>query len=364
MKKTLTVNLNNTVYHIDEDAYVQLQDYLESLKNYFRNEEGADEILSDIEARIAELFKERMRFGMQIITVREVDEVVTIMGHPEDFASDPLNIEADDTTTAGEKDAEKPNPEKPESETTFQEESSGKSRRRLFRDKDDAFLGGVASGLGYYLGVSTALIRILFVLFTLLTGYAVLVYLIMWICIPEAKTAAQKLEMRGEPVTIDNIKRFVTETITKEEQASDKRTFGDYVLTAIKAVLKFLFVIFGGCLGFILLILLSALFISLLAVTGGTFSVVTQGMDPLFMNMLSVVHYPWMLIVSLLILLGVPVYALLRLILGRVFNFAPQSRQMTIFLVVLWCVSFIACMVMGVTSAPEMYSIFNHYRGM
>ena len=258
MKKTLTVNLNNTVYHIDEDAYSQLQDYLESLNDYFRNEEGASEILSDIEARIAELFKERMRFGMQIITVREVDEIISVMGHPEDFASDTLNIETDDKEV-GEKEVENQNTEKGEDGTTPQEKIPERNRRRLFRDKDDAFLGGVASGLGYYLSVSTALVRILFVLFTFLTGYALLIYLVLWICIPEAKTAAQKLEMRGEAATVDNIKRFVSETIAKEELGPEKKTFGDYVLSAIKIVLKFVFIIFGGCLGFILLVLLSSL---------------------------------------------------------------------------------------------------------
>ncbi|WP_455497726.1 PspC domain-containing protein [Coprobacter sp.] len=361
MKKTLTVNLNNTVYHIDEDAYIQLQDYLESLKDYFRNEEGAEEILSDIEARIAELFKERMRFGMQIITMHEVNEIITIMGHPEDFADDALDIEADDATVAGEEDSGKQNTEKLEPEPPYQEVSSAKNLRRLFRDRDDAFLGGVASGLGYYFGVSTALVRILFILFTFFTGYAVLIYMIMWICIPEAKTAAQKLEMRGEPVTIDNIKRFVTETMTKEEQISEKRNFGDYILWGIKAILKFVFVIFGGCLGFILLTLLSVLLVALLSVTGGTFSLVTQGIDPFFVNMLSSIHYPWMLIIALLVVLGVPAYALLRLILGRVFNFAPQSRRVTIFLVMLWSIAFIACMVMGIISAPGMCDAFNHF---
>ena len=116
-----------------------------------------------------------------------------------------------------EKEVENQDTEKGEDGTTPQEKIPERNRRRLFRDKDDAFLGGVASGLGYYLGVSTALIRILFVLFTFLTGYALLIYLVLWICIPEAKTAAQKLEMRGEAATIDNIKRFVSETIAKEE---------------------------------------------------------------------------------------------------------------------------------------------------
>lgn len=362
MKKTLTVNLNNTVYHIDEDAYSQLQDYLESLNDYFRNEEGASEILSDIEARIAELFKERMRFGMQIITVREVDEIISVMGHPEDFASDTLNIETDDKEV-GEKEVENQNTEKGEDGTTPQEKIPERNRRRLFRDKDDAFLGGVASGLGYYLGVSTALVRILFVLFTFLTGYALLIYLVLWICIPEAKTAAQKLEMRGEAATVDNIKRFVSETIAKEELGPEKKTFGDYVLSAIKIVLKFVFIIFGGCLGFILLVLLSSLLFVLLAAAGGTVGIVTQGIDPFFMQMFSAVHYPWMLTAVLLVLLAIPVYAVLRMVLGRVFNFPPQSRWLTVLLVILWSIAFVAGMVMWFISLPGIHTVLNQYQG-
>lgn len=362
MKKTLTVNLNNTVYHIDEDAYSQLQDYLESLNDYFRNEEGASEILSDIEARIAELFKERMRFGMQIITVREVDEIISVMGHPEDFASDTLNIGTDDKEV-GEKEVENQNTEKGEDGTTPQEKIPERNRRRLFRDKDDAFLGGVASGLGYYLGVSTALVRILFVLFTFLTGYALLIYLVLWICIPEAKTAAQKLEMRGEAATVDNIKRFVSETIAKEELGPEKKTFGDYVLSAIKIVLKFVFIIFGGCLGFILLVLLSSLLFVLLAAAGGTVGIVTQGIDPFFMQMFSAVHYPWMLTAVLLVLLAIPVYAVLRMVLGRVFNFPPQSRWVTVLLVILWSIAFVAGMVMWFISLPGIHTVLNQYQG-
>lgn len=217
--------------------------------------------------------------------------------------------------------------------------------------------------MGYYLGVSTALIRILFVLFTFLTGYALLIYLVLWICIPEAKTAAQKLEMRGEAATIDNIKRFVSETIAKEELESEKKTFGDYVLSAIKIVLKFVFIIFGGCLGFVLLVLLSSLLFVLLAAAGGTVGIVTQGIDPFFMQMFSVVHYPWMLTAVLLVLLAIPVYAVLRMVLGRVFNFPPQSRWVTVLLVILWSIAFVAGMVMWFISLPGIHTVLNQYQG-
>ena len=92
------------------------------------------------------------------------------------------------------------------------------------------------------------------------------------------------------------------------------------MLSAIKIVLKFVFIIFGGCLGFILLVLLSSLLFVLLAAAGGTVGIVTQGIDPFFMQMFSAVHYPWMLTAVLLVLLAIPVYAVLRMVLGRVFS--------------------------------------------
>jgi len=215
MKKTLTVNLNNTVYHIDEDAYESLQEYLNSLRNHFAEEEGADEILSDIEARIAELFKERLRFGMQIITLREVNEIITIMGHPEDFDRDMI----DDETSETQFDSE--NKQYDEKKGTNIEipinENEIKAKRRLFRDGENRILGGVASGIGCYLNIDPVFIRVLFVILTFFWGTAILIYILLWICIPEARTAAQKLEMKGEPVTIENIKKAVKEEMDKAE---------------------------------------------------------------------------------------------------------------------------------------------------
>lgn len=85
MKKTLTVNLGGTVYHIDEDAYILLDNYLNNLRYHFRKDEGAEEIVRDIESRIAELFDEALRGGLQVITIKEVEEVIARMGKPEEL---------------------------------------------------------------------------------------------------------------------------------------------------------------------------------------------------------------------------------------------------------------------------------------
>lgn len=127
MKKTLTVNLGGTVYHIDEDAYILLDNYLNNLRYHFRKDEGAEEIVRDIESRIAELFDEALRGGLQVITIKEVEEVIARMGKPEE-----LNGEEDGNPSAS-------------NSKTFDSESTETSRR-LFRNPDDRILGGVVSG--------------------------------------------------------------------------------------------------------------------------------------------------------------------------------------------------------------------------
>ena len=133
MKKTLTVNLGGTVYHIDEDAYILLDNYLNNLRYHFRKDEGAEEIVRDIESRIAELFDEALRGGLQVITIKEVEEVIARMGKPEE-----LNGEEEGNPSAS-------------NSKTFDSESTETSRR-LFRNPDDRILGGVVSGIAAYFG--------------------------------------------------------------------------------------------------------------------------------------------------------------------------------------------------------------------
>lgn len=128
MKKTLTINLGGTVYHIDEDAYHLLDNYLANLRIHFRREEGAEEIVHDMELRISELFADRLNEGKQVITIEDVEEIIARMGKPEELSGEGNG------------------------ETSGSEKTKGTTVRRLFRDPDNKVLGGVASGLAAYMG--------------------------------------------------------------------------------------------------------------------------------------------------------------------------------------------------------------------
>lgn len=183
MKKTVTSNINGIVYHIDEDAYDKLQAYLQTLSNHFANEESSDEIMLDIEARISELLQLKIKAPQQVVTIVDIQEIILIMGTPEDFGIHNKT-------------------EKEEKKTENQ-----RSYKRLFRDTDERVLGGVCSGIGYYFNIDVVIIRILFLLTFFFAGP--LLYLAAWILIPKAETTSQKIEMRGEKIDIESIKQRV-----------------------------------------------------------------------------------------------------------------------------------------------------------
>lgn len=187
MKKTVTANLSGTVFHIEEDAYDRLQRYLGSIRDKFRGSGSMDDIMSDIEARVAELFSERL-VGRNVVTLEDVDHVETVMGRPEDFAGEEAASEA------------APKAKGP------------RAHRRLLRDTDDKWVAGVLSGLAAYIGTEVIWLRIAFIALVYFGwGSPILFYLILWLLVPRATTAAEKLEMRGEPVTAENIKRMFEE---------------------------------------------------------------------------------------------------------------------------------------------------------
>jgi phage shock protein PspC (stress-responsive transcriptional regulator) len=201
MKKTLTINLSGSVFHIDDDAYEKLLSYLNNINRHFGNDEDAKEIVADIEARIAEIFSEKIKGGDEVINISHIEEVIVIMGTPEAISND---------------EEEKA---KPADKKFFRPRS-----KRLFRDPDDRVLGGVCSGLGSYFNLDPVVIRIIFVLvFFFPIGSSVLIYLILWIVVPKASSTAQKLEMKGEEVNIDNISKSI-----KEEIQDVKDNFRNY----------------------------------------------------------------------------------------------------------------------------------------
>lgn len=188
MNKTLTINIAGSVFHIDENAYQKLDQYLKAIKRSFPKEEQ-DEIIHDIEIRIAELFSENITDINQVVTLNDVDRVISIMGKPEDYILDEEN------TT--------------EQNTQYIYTGS----KKLYRDGENAMVGGVLAGLGHYFKVDTVWMRIIFIILVLFYGTGILLYLILWIIVPEAKTTSQILEMQREPVNISTIEKKVMENV-------------------------------------------------------------------------------------------------------------------------------------------------------
>jgi phage shock protein PspC (stress-responsive transcriptional regulator) len=183
MKITLSVNLGGYSFNIDEDAYEELKKYLKNLEMYFAGEESSAEILSDIETRMAELFRTKISGYKQVITTQDVRDTISVMGTPEDIADHEGKSARSKLTSPG--------------------------YHRMYRDPDHRIIGGVCSGMAAYWGMEPIILRVIFAALIFAGGIGVLVYLVLYVVLPEAKTTAQKIEMKGEPVNIHNIKESV-----------------------------------------------------------------------------------------------------------------------------------------------------------
>ncbi|MBU2929472.1 PspC domain-containing protein [Winogradskyella psychrotolerans] len=209
MNKTVNINLAGIFFHIDEDAYLKLSRYLEAIKRSFTDSQGRSEIIADIEARIAELFAERIQNEKQVVGVKLVDEVITIMGQPEDYLVDDEIFED-------------------EPQQQYKQKSS--PSRRLYRDTDNSYVGGVSAGLGHYFGIDALWVRLLWVLLIFGAGTGILLYILLWALIPEAKTTAEKLTMTGDPVNISNIEKKIKDgidTVSETVKNVDLKKHGD-----------------------------------------------------------------------------------------------------------------------------------------
>ena len=239
MKKTISINVAGLVFNIEEQGYERLKDYLEAIRRIFSNEAGASEIMEDIESRIAELFHERLGKLKEVITLSDIEEVIKIMGEPRDYA-----VDADD---------------EPEYQSSFKEDAKKVTeefrQKRLYRDEDNASVAGVCAGLGHYFNVDPVVFRLLFVLMVILGGSGILVYIILVIVVPEAKTTAEKLQMRGEPVNIESIKEHVSSFTEDAKKGVNKAT--QNIKSAVNksySLFRNVFLILSKVLGFAFLV--------------------------------------------------------------------------------------------------------------
>ena len=239
MNKTVNINLGGMFFHIDEDAYQKMTRYFDAIKRSLSNSSGHDEIIKDIEMRVSELLNEKQKSDKYVISLKDVDEVIAVMGQPEDY------IIEDELKGAN----------------TYNS-STTRRTKKLYRDREKGMIGGVSAGLGHYFGIDAVWIRIVLILLVFAGfGTGIVAYIILWIVTPEAITTTEKLEMTGEPVTISNIEKKVREEF---ENVSDKiknadydkygnqiktgagkigNSFGDFIMTIFKIFAKFLGVI-------------------------------------------------------------------------------------------------------------------------
>lgn len=243
MNKTININLAGIIFHVDEEAYAVLTDYLRKLKAQFNRQEGGDEIMMDIEARLAELFTERMGETRQVISLADVEATIEIMGQPEDYA-DPDAEEEMNGSSSG--------------QSTSGDYRTYRAPRRLYRDPDDNILGGVCSGLAAYMNTDPIWIRLAFVALVIGAGTGFWLYIILWIVIPEAKTTAQKLQMRGEKINISNIEKSVREELKNVGESLNKlgkdgriKKGGNRIANAVEELVETLLKIIGAILKFV-----------------------------------------------------------------------------------------------------------------
>lgn len=333
MKKTIKINLGGIIFHIDEDAYAKLKEYLNALTVKFGHLEEGAEIISDIESRIAEILQSEVKDEKQVINIQDIDKMKEIMGEPEDYYE-------------GEQEKEP---------VTV----SFKAGKRLYRDPDDPILGGVCSGLGTYFGVDPIWFRVLFIILLLGYGSGVLLYLILWIIIPKAETTTQKLEMRGENITIQNIERSVKkeyqnvrENFRKMKDSKGYHRSKDAVYDVFHGIgnvlvifLKIILMIIGISfiiVGFFILLGFISLFLF-----RHTFFL------PDFMDM-NYFYFPDMLkifthgdnvtfiMITLILSIGIPLIALIYGGIKLVFRFKANDRVIGLTAFVLWLLSVIS----------------------
>lgn len=269
MKKTISINIGGNIFHIEEEGYEKLKSYLDSVHSYFATFEDSKEIIDDIENRIAEKFYSQLKKNKEAISSKEVDQLIQSMGTVADFEAtfddEPIEQKQEAKTVKGSKEETK---KEATSKKLYRDSKNNilggvaagiahyfdidalwirllwivflfsgigvvayiifwvvlpekeledkKSVKKFFRDPDGRVLGGVASGIASFFGTDPVVIRIIFIVSLFLGGSGFILYIILWIITPEAKSVTEKMEMKGEPVTMAGIEKNVKKSLKIE----------------------------------------------------------------------------------------------------------------------------------------------------
>ena len=354
MKRNITINLCGRLFQIDEDAYELLQQYIESLRSSFGKQEGGEEIADDIEARIAELFDELRQQGIEAITIDHVKDIITRIGRPEELA---------DNDNENENSGHRYDSFRTAANGLCDSLRARTKGKRLYRNPNDKMLAGVLSGLATYTGTEVTWWRIGYALLFLGSNFFifpilklfhmggfffhvniafVVFYIVMAIAMPMPKTPKQVLEMEGRDVTPQNLADAVVEK--DERPAEPRRSFFGSLFTV---VLKLLAGLFLGILAIVALVLLVCFLLA-----AGTLVIVftvpgashySLPFDLGYMNLPEIyATHPWLVVVfvvSLLLALSLPVYAIIHILLEKAGKLRPMGIAQRIVCILVWIVA-------------------------
>jgi phage shock protein PspC (stress-responsive transcriptional regulator) len=301
MKKTIHINIAGHAFGIDEDAYDELNSYLEEVKAKLGDTDEAKETLEDINLRIAELFRGVHPDASSSVTLEDVKEVIKTLGDPGDYET----------------------PDDPDKATESKTRETPYVKKQLFRDPDNRVLGGVCSGLGNYFGTDPLLFRLLFILATFLYGTSVLVYLILWIAIPKAVTMQQRIMMTGGAPGSESWRR-------RRMSRSGNADVMNGVLRVIAVVAGILLIIisFLSLSGIIMAFSLTDVILESLTIEG----VWTPGLENFFL----LPGQKITAVIGILLAAGIPLLVLFYLGMHLIFRFKKGGPAFLITSLILW----------------------------
>lgn len=243
MKKTININLAGMVYQIDEDAYNLLETYLEKVKNTFLDKNEQDEILLDIEHRFAEIFSAKLGKKSEVVHIKMVEEAIATLGNVEEIE--------------GEQEAAS-------SQNSQNSTQQANSEKRFYRSTDDKILGGVLGGLGAYVNFDPTWLRLLFVVLAIASvGVPVgVIYLVLWLVVPKAVTASQKLQMKGEAVNLNNLQENIKKNLESEQFKASTAEMANTSAHILRKLLKIVVLIAGVIMAFQFVVFAFAWFFS------------------------------------------------------------------------------------------------------
>ncbi|MFL9843721.1 PspC domain-containing protein [Flavobacterium rhizosphaerae] len=349
MNKTVSINLGGLFFHIDEDAYQKLNNYFDAIRRSL-SPDGKDEIMSDIEGRIAELLSDKMKNDKQVVGTKEIDEIISVMGEPEDYRLD---------------DEEPVKEKKTQSHTTYEYIRT----RKFYRDEDNSIIAGVCAGLAHYFRIDPLWIRILFIVSPFISfGTSIIIYILLWVLIPKAITTTEKLEMRGEPINISNIEKKVKEeinVITEKLQKVDYdrvgnniRSGADKVGNALGSIISAVFKAVGKVIGAFITVFsaltLGGLIVMLIILL---FSSSIEGtLWYPYINSVNYTHLPiWTGALAAFFVLAIPCFTIFLAGLKiLVTNLKPISSTAGYVLAAIWVISLSACIYLAMYETSQL----------